>query len=225
MDRIIVIAPHADDEILGCGASIAKHIRKGDEVFVVIATNASVGAPELFSKEGIANVRAEADSAHHFLGVKKNYFLDYPAPRLDVFPNYKISNGLNQIIETVKPNIAYLPHPGDAHLDHKAIFQSSMVALRPISHILEKIYTYETQSETEWAAPYSSEVFFPTAFNIITKADLDMKIKAIDFFKSQLRDNPNPRSIEKIIALAKYRGGIVNAEFAESFYIVREINV
>ena len=86
MERILVIAPHADDEILGCGALMAKMAKEGKKVFVLVCTNASVGAPELFSKEEVDGIRAEAREAHASIGVVKTYFLELPAPALDAYP-------------------------------------------------------------------------------------------------------------------------------------------
>ena len=130
-NKIIVVAPHADDEIIGCGGTIAKAVSQGDEVYIIIATNANVGAPELFNEEAIAKVRGEAIKAHEYLGVTKTFFLDFPAPALNAFPEYKVSVALSKIFNEVQPNILYLPHPGDLHQDHKAVYRASLVAARP----------------------------------------------------------------------------------------------
>ena len=91
MNNILIIAPHADDELLGCGATIAKKIDNGDNVYVLVMTNAHIGAPELFSEDNIYTVRAEAKKAHAFLGIKETVFLDFPAPKLDQHPSYQMS--------------------------------------------------------------------------------------------------------------------------------------
>lgn len=223
MTNILVIAPHADDEVLGCGGIMAKYAEQGDKVFVIIATNAHLGDSDMFSEEGIIQVRNEAKEAHKLLGVEKTYFLDFPAPRLDSYPKYKISVELNNIMNEVKPDILFLPHQGDLHTDHKQIFLSALVPARPIERKLKEIYTYETQSETEWAAPYSAEVFFPTSFEVLSENHLRKKMEAMKCFKSQLKESPNPRSIDKLEALAKYRGGVVNEKYAEAFYLIRQI--
>src|SRR5690554_4089477 len=120
MNKVIVVAPHADDEIIGCGATIAKHIFDGDEVIVIIATNASKGAPELFSEQDVKVTRNEAKNAHKVLGIKETYFLDFPAPALNAFPEFKISLELSKIFQKFSATHLYLPHPGDIHQDHKA---------------------------------------------------------------------------------------------------------
>lgn len=100
MKKILVIAPHADDEVIGCGATIAKVCAEGDEVYVLICTNASVGAPELFSADIIKQIRSEALEAHRVLGVKETFFLEFPAPVLDQYPRYKMSNEISAIINS-----------------------------------------------------------------------------------------------------------------------------
>lgn len=222
-NKILVIAPHADDEVIGCGATMAKAISNGDEVYVIIATNANIGAPELFDKKDIENVRQEALDAHKHLGVKKTFFLDFPAPSLNAFPEYKISIELSKIISDLKPNILYIPHPGDLHQDHKAIYRASLVAARPQGdYSIKEIYCYETLSETEWA-PYQEKSFIPNVFND-TSDYFEKKIEAMRFFKSQIKEFPHTRSIETFEALAKFRGATVGVKRAESFILERKIN-
>jgi LmbE family N-acetylglucosaminyl deacetylase len=219
---ILVIAPHADDEVIGCGATMAKHIRNSDDVYVIIATNASEGAPELFTQKQIELVRKEALKAHEFLGVKKTYFLEFPAPALNAFPEYKISLELSSLLEKIKPNIIYIPHPGDIHQDHKAIYRSSLVAARPQgNYSIKEIYCYETLSETDWT-PIQEKSFVPNIFVDVTEV-FDFKIKAMTCFQSQLKSFPHPRSLEAFESLAKYRGATIGVERAESFVLERII--
>lgn len=219
-NKILVVAPHADDEIIGCGGTIAKAINQGDEVYIVIATNASIGAPELFQEDDIRNVREEALKSHKYLGVKKTFFLDFPAPALNAFPEYKISVELSKIINKVNPNILYLPHPGDLHQDHKAVYRASLVAARPQgNYCVEEIYCYETLSETEWT-PYQEKAFIPNVFNDVSDF-FELKLEAMRFFKSQIKEFPHTRSTETFEALAKFRGATVGVKRAESFIVER----
>jgi len=221
-NKIIVVAPHADDEIIGCGGTIAKAISQGDEVYIIIATNANVGAPELFNEEAIAKVRGEAIKAHEYLGVTKTFFLDFPAPALNAFPEYKVSVALSKIFNEVQPNILYLPHPGDLHQDHKAVYRASLVAARPQgNYTVEEIYCYETLSETEWA-PYQEKAFIPNVFNDVSDF-FEQKIEAMRFFESQIKEFPHTRSTETFEALAKFRGATVGVKRAESFIAERII--
>ena len=150
MKNILVVAPHADDEVLGCGGTIAKHTRLGGTVYVAIMTNAAVGAPELFGFDGIDAVRVEAIKAHKILGVKETLFYDFPAPQLDQYPQYKIANALSALIKEKNIDTLYIPHKGDLHLDHGVIYNASLVAARPLpGQSIRHIYAYETLSETE----------------------------------------------------------------------------
>ncbi len=221
--KVLVIAPHADDEVLGCGGTIHKHYESGDEVHVIIASNASIGAPELYSQSSIIEVRQEALAAHKILGIKNTIFLDLPAPRLDTFPEYQIANCFSSIINEIKPEILYLPHRGDIHKDHMAVFNAALVAVRPINNCtVKKILAYETLSETEWSAPFNSDYFIPNVYNNI-ECNLNAKIEAMNKYDSQIKIFPHSRSIRTIKALAEYRGSTVGYEAAESFMLIREV--
>ncbi|MGH1519223.1 PIG-L deacetylase family protein [Chryseobacterium sp. JK1] len=222
MNRVIVVAPHADDEIIGCGATIARHIKAGDEVTIVIATNASVGAPELYSADQVKSTRSEAIAAHQFLGIKDTIFLEFPAPALNAYPEFKISLEISEIFKKIKPTHLYLPHPGDIHQDHKAIYRASLVAARPQGeNKILNIYCYETLSETEWT-PMQEKAFVPNHFVDVTDVFMK-KIEAMKFFGSQIKEFPHSRSIEAFKALAIYRGVTVGVERAEAFVIERQI--
>lgn len=225
MSKILVIAPHADDEVLGCGATMAKACAKGDEVFVLICTNASVGAPELFSAELIKQIRSEALTAHRLIGVKESFFLEFPAPALDQFPRYKMSNEISAIIKKIGADTVYIPHRGDCHKDHAIIHECAMVACRPLANCSVKhVYAYEALSETEWGEPIAADYFAPVKYNTFTSEEFQKKLDAMSCFKSQLYPFPASRSLEAIEALAKYRGCAVSAERAEAFEVLRDID-
>lgn len=225
MRKILVIAPHADDEILGCGATMAKACAKGDDVYVLICTNASVGAPELFSADIIKQIRTEAIEAHSVLGVKETFFLEFPAPVLDQYPRYKMSNEISAIIKKTGVDTVYIPHRGDCHKDHAIIHECAMVACRPLaSCTVKNVFAYETLSETEWGEPIAAEFFVPVKYNTFFVEEFQKKLDAMSCFKSQLYSFPASRSLEAIEALAKYRGCTVSAERAEAFEVMRDID-
>lgn len=222
MNRVVVVAPHPDDEIIGCGATIAKHIENGDEVTIIIATNASIGAPELFSEDSAKSTREEAIKAHRFLGVKETVFFEFPAPALNAFPEFKISLEIGRVFKRINPTHLYLPHPGDIHQDHKAIYRASLVAARPQrDHKILNIYCYETLSETEWT-PMQEKAFVPNYFVDVTDF-FSKKLEAMKFFGSQIKKFPHSRSLEAFEALAMYRGATVGVKKAESFVVERQI--
>ena len=218
--KILVIAPHPDDEVLGCGGTIAKYVSQGDKVYVCIVTK---GCEPLFADDGVSKVRNECIRADKFLGVEKTIFLDFPAAMLEEVPRYKLNDALVKVVQEVKPDIVYLPHRGDMQLDHKMTVDAAMVALRPkYVHVVKKIYTYETLSETGWDVPNVTNEFIPNVYHDISRY-LENKLTAMDMFTTQLAKFPSARSIEAIKALAMYRGATVNCVAAEAFSLIREI--
>lgn len=224
MKNVLVIAPHADDEILGCGATIAKLTKVGTNVYILIATNASVGAPELFLPEIIKQVRSEALVAHKLLGVKETFFFELPAPALDQYPIYKIANVFSKIIRENRIDTVFIPHRGDCHKDHRVVHDAAMVACRPLADCsVKRVYAYETLSETEWGEPTAADFFVPVKYNTFTEDEFKKKLDAMNCFESQLYRFPASRSLEAIEALAKYRGCTVSVQRAEAFEVLREI--
>ena len=221
--NVLIVAPHADDEILGCGGIMAKSQIKDVAVYVAIVTNGNLGAPELFKKEGTEKVRSEALEAHRFLGVKKTFFLDFPAPRLDTIPSYKLSLELEKIIRENQITDLYLPHRGDIHKDHRITYEAALVSARPINkNPVKRILSYETLSETEWAAPFSDDAFIPTVFEDISEF-IKIKKKAFQFFTTQEKRFPHPRSLKTIEILSNFRGATIGVNNAEAFMLIREI--
>jgi LmbE family N-acetylglucosaminyl deacetylase len=218
--RVLVIAPHPDDEVIGVGGTIAKRAEEGHEVYVCVVTKAF---PPLFSEEIVEQARNECREADKSLGVVETSFLDFPAVTLETVPRYELNGGILKTIQRIKPDEVYIPHRGDMQLDHKMIVDAAMVALRPkYDHVVKRIYAYETLSETGWDIPNTTNEFIPTVYVDITH-HLNAKIKAMEVFKSQLGEFPDARSIGAIEALARYRGATVNVKAAEAFSLIREI--
>jgi LmbE family N-acetylglucosaminyl deacetylase len=219
-ENILIVAPHPDDEVLGCGGIMKKFSARGDSVFVLIVTR---GKPEKYSESRIIKVRDEALRAHKILGVTETRFFDFPAPDLDRVSLADISEAIFSIISEFKIDTLFLPHRGDIHHDHKIVFNAGLVASRPVNeYSVKRIFSYETLSETEWAAPYCDDAFMPTYFVDISK-EIGDKMNAFSSFKSQIRPFPSSRSLENIEALAKFRGATVGIQRAEAFMVIRII--
>ena len=225
MKKILIVAPHPDDEILGCGGIISKYTKSGCEIFVAIMTNGNIGAPEIFPIEGTLRGREEAKKSHALLGIKDTFFYDFPAPRLETQPTYQISIVLDKLIRDLGIDTLFIPHRGDIHKDHRIVFEASLVAARPINNTpVKRVYAYETLSETEWAAPFSDDVFFPTLFIELSEEELQQKIAAFCCYTPPRRkEYPHSRSEDGIKTLARYRGATIEKPYAESFMIIREI--
>ena len=220
MKRILVIAPHADDEILGVGGVMARNIAEGNEVYVCVVTR---GEEPLFTKELVNKLRAETLAAHKFLGITKTYFLEYPAVMLEGVPRYKLNQSIMDVVSEVEPDEVYIPHAGDMQKDHQLVNEAVMVAVRPkYTHKISAVYAYETLSETEWNIPNTVNAFIPNVY-VDIGSYIETKKKALAYFATQVSDFPDPRSLEAVEALAKYRGSTVKANAAEAFALIREI--
>jgi N-acetylglucosamine malate deacetylase 1 len=218
--NILVIAAHPDDEVLGCGGVMARHAAQKDQVHVLVVTR---GVPELYAPEIIDESRRELKAAHKLLGVAETHFLDFPAPRLDMVPGHEIADGIAGIIHQVKPETIYIPHGGDIHQDHRAVYQATLVASRPVNGCtVTQLLCYETLSETEWAPRVGEAAFIPTVFIDITE-QMDIKLKAMACYHTQLKEFPHPRSLEAIRSLAMLRGATVGVRAAEAFALERQI--
>jgi len=218
--KILIFAPHPDDEVLGMGGTIARFAREGHDITVVIVTR---GWPPLFSEESVEQTRAESREANALLGVQSLRFMDLPVTRLNQIPLHERNAVFEKVIHEEEPSIVFLPFRGDRHEDHRVVFDSCMVALRPLAHRLhiEKILCYETVSETHWACPCVETNFQPHVWVDISEF-LPRKIEAMQKYISQIRPEPDARSIEALGALAKWRGSVMGMAAAECFAVMRE---
>ena len=218
--KVLVIAPHPDDECIGVGGTIAKRTASGNEVHVCIVTK---GKPPFFSTELVDRGRSECRAAMKLLGVKDVTFLDLPAARLDTVPMMEIIQGIGRVIARVKPDEVFIPHHGDVHIDHKLVHEASMVCVRPlIGTPVKRVYAYETMSSTEWDMPSSNNNFTANVYEDVTDFE-EKKLLALQCYESQMKKKPAARSLPSISAHDRYRGSLVGVEFAEAFSLVREI--
>ena len=219
---VLVFAPHPDDEVLGVGGTMAKRAKDGHEVYVCVVTK---GTAPLFNEERVQIIQQQCREADALLGAKKTLFLDFPAVMLETVPRYELNGKISDVVQMLEPDEVYIPHRGDMQLDHKMIVDACMVALRPkYKHVVKRIYAYETLSETGWDIPNTVNEFIPTVYEDISST-LNIKLESMAKFTSQVGTFPNPRSIESIESLAKYRGSTVNCYAAEAFCLIREIKL
>ncbi len=219
-ERVLVIAPHPDDEVLGVGGTILKLRARGDHTCVVVATTAG---PPRFEPEVLTVGRREAAAAHRVLGVEDSRFLLFPAAGLGELPHGDVNAALVELFIEVRPDVVFIPFTGDLHLDHQRVFLSALVAGRPSTGFTPRsIYAYETLSETNWNAPYVSPSFVPNVFVDIS-AHLGAKLEAMAAYASQLEAPPHERPIEALRALATLRGATIGCAAAEAFVLVHEI--
>jgi LmbE family N-acetylglucosaminyl deacetylase len=225
--RILVVAPHADDETLGMGGTIAKYAHEGHDVIVAVLTGHGDEAPHpLWPKENWVVIRSEFQKACGVLGASDFLFEEIPAAQVADQPVWKLNKVTNDIVERVAPDILYVPFSNDLHKDHRETFHSFSVAWRP--HTLhgkkiKEVYTYEVCSETHLNFPYVEQGFLPNTWVDISDY-LDTKLQALACYKSQLQQSPSARSLEAVKALAVWRGSQIVTSAAEAFVLVRKVS-
>jgi LmbE family N-acetylglucosaminyl deacetylase len=216
--KVLILSPHADDEILGCGGFISKFSKKNYQINVLILTNANKGAPEIYSLEEIKTIRNEAKAANHLIGTKKLFFENLPGLNLNSYPLYKITMIIDKYITDINPEIVLMPSINDIHDDHKIIFKAAKVSMRMNKKMnLKKILSYEVLSETEWNEDEKS--FNPNYYVSLNKSDIINKVKSFLKYRSQVKKFPHPRSKEAIMNLSRVRGSQVFTEYAEAFKV------
>ena len=217
--RVLIIAPHPDDETLGAGGTAAKFVRNGYAVTVLIVCG---HLPPLYKPEEFETTREEAREAFGILGISDYRFLGIPATFVRDQPVHILNGKIGAIIEEIAPQILLCNFP-DRHIDHRVIFDSVMVAARPAGSAgsgIEILAAYETLSETHWNAAHIEPNFVPNWVVDISEV-IELKRRAVSAYKSQIPDFPGARSIEAVEALAKFRGTQSGFAFGEAFQIIR----
>ena len=212
-DAIVVIAAHPDDEILGCGGTVALHTRRGDRVTSIVACE---GESLRYGPGGVGQAdhmrRAAAE-----LGVADLRPLGFADQRLDTVPLTELITPLEKVIHEVRPKIVYCQWGGDINRDHELLFKAALVATRPTEESLSTVYAFDTASSTEWGYPRS---FVPDTWVEISKT-LDKKIAAMACYESEVRPYPHPRSLDALRHRARAWGNQHCMDAAEVFMTVR----
>jgi N-acetylglucosamine malate deacetylase 1 len=214
-NRILVVAAHPDDELLGCGGTIALHTRAGDAVTTVIVCE---GESLRYGEEGVGQA-AHTESAARLLGVNDTRLLRFADQRLDRITLTEIIEPLEKIVREVRPTTIYCQHGGDVNRDHHLVFEALLVATRPTEQFIQSVYAFDTASSTEWAYP---RTFIPDTWVDITET-LALKLEAMACYKSELRDYPHPRSLKGLEYRARTWGNQSCLDAAEVFMTIRRV--
>jgi LmbE family N-acetylglucosaminyl deacetylase len=212
---ILVIAAHPDDEVLGCGGTIALHAKSGDRVAVVIVCE---GESLRYGTEGVGQT-AHIQNAAQALGVHDTRLLALPDQRLDTLTLTELITPLERILRELRPHIVYGQYGGDVNRDHQLLFQALLVATRPTEGYIEAVYAFDTASSTEWAYP---RTFVPDTWVDISST-LEIKLAAMSCYVSEVRDYPHPRSLRALEHRARAWGAQTCLEAAEVFMTVRRV--
>jgi LmbE family N-acetylglucosaminyl deacetylase len=219
--RIVAIAPHPDDETLGCGGTLLQHAAEGDEIFWIIVTG--MGAESGYSEQTIHQRATELSRVSSAYGFSETVHLNLPTSRLDTIPRADVVGALASSLRHIQPHVVYVPHPHDVHSDHGIVFQASATCLKwfRLSQI-EEILAYETLSETEFGLDVNVRPFSPNVFVDISSW-LDRKLEIMKIYASEMGDFPFPRSEQAIQAQATLRGATMGCRAAEGFVLLRSL--
>tara|TARA_A100001015_G_scaffold287074_1_gene356458 strand:- start:2216 stop:2908 length:693 start_codon:yes stop_codon:yes gene_type:complete len=225
--KILVVAAHPDDELLGCGGAILYHLNRGDKIRIIIVAEGLTSRDSKRDKvtrfNDLNKLKSTTIKIFKKIGVREVDFLDFADNRLDSYNLIDVIKPIEKIIQNYKPNIIYTHNPGDLNIDHNIVNRAVMTASRPKPKIsIEKIYAFEVLSSTNWSINHTNSNFEPNYFLNIEKF-LKKKIKLLSYYKTEMEKWPHTRSLKSVEYLAKYRGSSVGFEAAEAFYLLREI--
>ncbi|MFC1821078.1 PIG-L deacetylase family protein [Thermodesulfobacteriota bacterium] len=224
--RYLVIAAHPDDEVLGCGGTVARLAREGHDVHIAILGE---GVTSRYARRDQADPRLvdklqkRSRKAGKVLGARDVLTFNLPDNRFDTVPLLDVVKIIESIIERVTPQIVFTQHGGDLNIDHTMVYRATLTAARPTTESSVKtIYAYETPSSTEWAFQKFDPSFHPNIFFDIS-GTLEIKLQAMQLYEGEIREFPHPRSLDALRMIARRWGSVVGLEAAEAFELVRDV--
>lgn len=225
--RVLVVAAHPDDEVLGCGGTIARHAEAGDQVEVLIVAEGATSRQQQRDRgqatQELLLLAQAARKAGTILGASGVELLDLPDNRLDSLDRLDLIKRIEQCIEHHQPQVVYVHHAGDVNVDHRRLHEAVVTACRPTpGHVVQRLLSFEVASSSEWQAPGSAPAFQPNWFVDIS-AQWPRKREALAAYASEMRPWPHARSIEALEYLARWRGAQVGVEAAEAFCLLRQL--
>ena len=219
-EKILVIAPHPDDETLGCGGTLLRHKNSGDKIYWMIVTN--IQTKNGWTEEEVQKRQKEIHQVAEMYGFEKIFKLDLPTTMLDTVPYKDLIAKISVIIQEVRPSIVYLPNRSDVHTDHQVTFRAAISCCKNFrAPFIRKMLMYECLSETEFAPVLRENAFIPNVFVDISEF-LNRKLEIFKIYDSEVMKSPFPRSIETVTSLAQYRGSRISKKYAEAFMLLEE---
>lgn len=225
MKTILILAAHPDDEVLGCGGTIAKFTDDAAVVHVAFLADGvfSRASEQVAQQLELEARRAAAQKACEILGVKSVSFGDFPDNRMDTVPLLEIIQEVEKLIAKYQPEMILTHHAGDVNVDHRRLHEAVLTACRPQhGHPVKTLLCFEVPSSTEWQLPNSAPVFAPNWFVDIS-ATLERKLAALEVYSAELRAWPHPRSRRGVEHLAHWRGATMGVDAAEAFVLGRQL--
>lgn len=221
MNTVLVIAPHPDDELLGCGGTLLRHLAEGDAVHWLIVTAMTERGG--FTAEAMARRQTQIEAVHQAVGFTERHELGLPTAYLDTLPLADIVTGIGDVVREVQPDTLYLPYGGDVHSDHGVVFAAAKGCSKWFRYpSVKRVYCYETLSETDFALPPDGPGM-PINRYVDISQHLERKLELLSLYEGELGEFPFPRSPEAIRALAQVRGAAAGCAAAEAFQLLKEI--
>jgi LmbE family N-acetylglucosaminyl deacetylase len=218
--KILVIAAHPDDEVLGCGGTLLKHATNNDKILLLFATDGE--SSRRSGSKKILYRKKQASKVARIINAQTPVFLNFPDNQLDKINILKIAKIFANIVHRFKPDIIYTHHYNDLNIDHRLTFEATMIACRPlVESSVTEIYCFEILSSTGWRG-ISNLAFKPNVY-VDIKDYIRKKIDLMKIYEKEIRPSPHPRSVESINARAISRGSEVSLSYAESFELIRYI--
>jgi LmbE family N-acetylglucosaminyl deacetylase len=227
VEKILVIAAHPDDEVLGCAGTMARFVNEGKSVSIAIlgeGVRSRHPDKHSFNKNSVDRLHAETRKAADLLGVKDLFFYNFPDNRFDTVDLLDIVKKLENLIDQVRPDSIYTHHRGDLNIDHVITHRAVLTATRPMADFsVKNIYAFEVPSSTDWAFGEFRAIFKPNFF-VDIKRTLDVKLSAMKIYESEIRPFPHPRSLKALESIAIRWGSTVGTEAVEAFELIRGIH-
>lgn len=227
MNRVLVVAAHPDDEILGLGGTVRKHVNNGDIVNCLIlgeGLNSRKDKGDSYDKHSMNVLRQHAKESAEIIGFSNIHFSNFADNRFDSVDLLDIIKEVDNIVSLYKPAIVYTHHFGDLNIDHRKTFEAVITACRPVGNYdVKEIYCFETPSSTEWNFQYGEKTFRPNVF-IDIEDTLDYKQRAMSCYRTEIRDYPHPRSLKALEIIAARWGTVVGKKYVEAFELIRKVD-
>ncbi|WP_078126008.1 PIG-L deacetylase family protein [Leptospira alexanderi] len=225
---ILTVAAHPDDEILGCGATMARLSEEGYEIHILILAEGLTSRENTRDRNSklkeLGELSQTASKASEVIGAKSIEVLDFPDNRMDSIDRLDVIKVIERKIQEIRPQIIFTHYKNDLNIDHRVTSDSVITACRPYpKQVVKELYFFEVPSSTEWQVGNQSETFNPNYFVSINEAQMQKKVDALNIYKSEMREFPHVRSIEAINALVNWRGASIGVNMAEAFVVGRKL--